>query len=604
MRSIVRWQILTVLALTVALLARPAHAADPLSGLDDYVTKSLAAWQVPGVAIAIVKDDKVVYAKGFGVRKIGEKANVDAKTLFAIGSCSKAFTAALVGMLVDDGKLAWDDPVTKHMPSFELFDADATRNLAIRDLLTHRMGLDRGDLLWYGSQYSRAEVLRRMRFLKPKWSVRSHFGYQNIMFLAAGELAATVSGKSWDALVKERIFTPLGMTGANTSVSKLAAEKDVASPHALVDGKVQPVPWRNVDNTAPAGAINASVTDMAQWLRFQLGDGTFGGKRLLASGTLDEMHNAQITVPLDPAMAKLSPSTHFMAYGLGWFLNDYQGRKIIEHGGNIDGMSAGVALVPEEHLGIVILSNMNGTMLPNALVNHILDAYFGDSKVDWSVEMLKLQDAGRSQAEQQEKTAEESRIANKPPSLALDAYAGTYTDELYGDLTIALEQGGLVLKRGQLTAKLEAWHFDTFRANFGEPVGKTFVTFALDEKGKVGQATMKFGDDTVVWKRQDAIASAAEVKLTDAQLARLTGTYHLEQPSLDVEVQVVSGKLKVSVPGQPSLALVPISPTKFRADGIDGISFEFTLDAKGKPTALVVDQRGTKLTLKIINSKK
>src|SRR5262245_40952510 len=303
----------------------------PGAEFEEYVNKAIKDWGVPGVAIAIVKDDHVVFAKGFGVRELNKPAVVDEHTLFAIGSSSKAFTAASIAMLVDEGKLKWEDPATKYLAGFQLFDPYSTRELTVSDLLTHRSGLSRGDLLWYGSEYDRNEVLRRVRYLKPTWSLRAHFGYQNIMFLAAGQIIPSVTGKNWDDFVRERIFTPLGMKSTNTSIKVLTASNDVATPHSKIEDKVQPVSWRNIDNIAPAGSINSNVVDMAQWVRLQLGGGVYENKRLLSSAVVKEMQTPQTVIRLGGNMERLYPDAHFLSYGMGWFLSDYRGRKIVEH---------------------------------------------------------------------------------------------------------------------------------------------------------------------------------------------------------------------------------------------------------------------------------
>src|SRR5205807_3855040 len=340
---------------------------DPLKGLDEYIKKALMEWEVPGLALAIVKNDKVILARGYGVRKLGETTPVDEYTLFAIGSATKAFTAAALAMLVDEGKIKWDDPVTKYLPGFQLYDPYVTREITIRDLLAHRSGLDRNEVIWYGSRNSREDVLRRLRFVKPGSSFRSKFGYQNVMYLAGGQIIPEVTKTSWDEFVQEKIFKPLGMTSSLTSIRPLRASPAVATPHQKIEDKVQIIPWRNIDNIGPAGSINSNVHDMAQWLRLQLGEGIYEKNRLLGSGAVQQMHAAQTVIPLEGTMARLNPNAHFLCYGLGWFLQDYRGRKLVEHGGNIDGMSAMVAMLPEEKLGLVVLTNLNGAQLPQAL---------------------------------------------------------------------------------------------------------------------------------------------------------------------------------------------------------------------------------------------
>jgi CubicO group peptidase (beta-lactamase class C family) len=486
--GVVRLLVFAVALLVGSVALGPsARAANPLDGLDDYVVKAMADWEVPGLAIAVVKDDAVVLAKGYGVRKLGETAAVDAGTLFAIGSTSKAYTAAALAILVDQGKLKWDDPATKHLPDFELYDPYVTRELTVRDLLCHRCGLARGDLLWYATTYDRGEVLRRIRYLKPSWSFRSHYGYQNIMYLAAGQIIPRVTGQSWDEFIKQQIFLPLGMKSACTSIKELAANANVATPHAKIEDKVQPIAWRNIDNVGPAGSINASVSDMAQWVRLQLGEGQIDGKRVISAAAVKEMHAPQVVVRDEEGRNLFYPDAHFLNYGLGWFLHDYQGRKIIEHGGAIDGMRAHVALMPEEKAGLVILCNRGGTALMNPLMFHVFDRYLGRQGRDWSTEALARVRELEKKAKDEKAKQEAERAKDTKPSLSLEKYAGNFADEMYGDAQVKVDNGKLVLERGPaIVADLEHWHYDTFRAKFRDPVIEPqLISFELDSSGKV-----------------------------------------------------------------------------------------------------------------------
>lgn len=464
-----------------------------LRGFDAWVARALGDWAVPGLAVAVVKDDSLVHARGFGVRRVGDTAAVTEHTLFAVGSTTKAFTAAALAMLVDSGLIAWDDPVTKYLPGFQLHDPYVTRELRVRDLLTHRSGLARGDALWYATSYDREEVLRRVRYLEPSWSFRSRYGYQNIMFVAAGQIVPAVTGQGWDEFVKRRIFAPLGMVATNTSIALLDSIADVATPHTVVDGRVQPVAWRNIDNIGPAGSINSSVRDMAQWLRLQLGGGAYGGARLITPASVKEMHAAQTVIPVDTLSERLWPSTHFRAYGLGWSLADYRGRKLVAHNGAIDGMRAQVTLVPEEHLGVVVLSNGGETsrLLTQAVAFRVVDAYLGDPVVDWSALLLAVRhrQVARDSTDRAKQDAE--RVVGTSPSVPQGQYAGTYRSELYGDATISIDNGALVLRFGpHLTADLAHWHFDTFVARWRDPGAPAeLVTFALDQRGKVQSLT-------------------------------------------------------------------------------------------------------------------
>lgn len=585
-------QIISLFLIALFLLAgrqvAPAQEA-PGPAFDEYVNKAIKDWEVPGLAIAIIKNDRIVFAKGYGVRELGKPAPVDEHTLFAIGSSSKAFTAASIAMLIDEGKLKWDDPATKYLPGFQLYDPYATRELTVRDLLSHRSGLERGDLLWYATAYDRNEVLRRIRYLKPAWSLRAHFGYQNIMFLAAGQIIPSITGKSWDDFVRERIFAPLGMTSTSTSIKVLANSNNVATPHAKIDDKVEVVPWRNIDNIGPAGSINSNVSDMAQWVRLQLGGGVYQNQRLLSSGVIKEMHASQTIIPLEGAMEILYPAAHFLTYGMGWFLSDYRGRKIVEHGGAIDGMRAEVGMMPEEKLGVVILTNKNGNVLPQALMFKVFDAYLGGPQRDWSAEILKSFKALEEQASTAERKAEAERVKGTSPSLAIDKYAGPYQSEMYGDAKVTLENGKLVAHYGPgFTGDLEHWHYDTFRVTWRDRMeGKGFISFMLNLRGKIERMNIEeIGDFT---RAPEKVEAAASIALSEDDLKKFIGKYAMESPPVEISIEMIGNRLKAIVPGQPVYTLVPVAANRFRLDGApEGFLAQFEmLGGKTKSLTLI-----------------
>ena len=597
----------TTVAIIIALItlaqARPAPAQEAtLNGFDDYVNKALKDWGVPGVAIAIVKNDQIVFAKGYGVRKLGEPTPVDDKTLFAIGSSSKAFTAAAIAMLVDEGKVKWDDPVTKYLPDFQLFDPYVTREITVRDLLCHRSGLDRGDFIWYGTPYGRDEIWNRIRYVKPSSSFRSKFGYQNIMYLAAGQIVARVSGKSWDDFIRERIFTPLGMSSSNTTIRAFAGQNNVSTPHGKVEEQVKVLPWRNIDNIAPAGSINSNVVDMSQWVRLQLGEGSYKGTRLISSGAAQEMQEPQTIIPKDPQLSLFMPDTNFRSYGLGWMLQDYKGRKVVQHGGAIDGMIAMVGMVPQERLGVVVLSNLQGQLLPTALMFRIFDAYLGAPAKDWSGDMLKAMKGLEDQGKAAQKKAEESRVKGTQPSLSLDKYAGTYKEESFGDAKVTLENGKLVLKTPAFVADLEHWHYDTFRASPRDNVlvaNKALTTFTLNSQGKTDG--LNISDMGLTFKRgADEAKPGAGIAMTEADLKRYAGKYEMKTPPIEVSIEIIGGKLKASVPGQPVYSLVPVAANRFQIEGApDGYFVQFEM-AGDRAKSLTIEQgAGPKLTLNL-----
>ena len=474
--------------LTVPIL----QAQTGTEGLDAYITRAMADWKVPGLSVAIVKGDSVVYLKGFGVLELGKPAPVTPNTLFAIGSNTKSMTAAAIGMLVDEGKMRWDDKVTRWLPGFELFDPYVTREITMRDVLSHRSGLGaRGDMNWIAAGYDRAELLRRIRFLEPNAGFRTEMGYQNTMFLAAGEAAGAASGIGYDALITTRILQPLSMTRSTVTTRDLPSRTDVSVPHGLRGDAVQAIPRRNLDNIAPAGSVYSSAEEMTHYVKFILGKGTYQGKQLLRPGTLAVMQTPHVAIemPLDT----LTASTHFVGYGLGWVLQDYKGRKIAWHNGGIDGNLSEMWTVPEEQLGIIVLTNYDGHQIGPSIVYRILDQFLGGTVRDWNAINLKRLEGARTGMAALAKAAEARNTATKP-SHQLEAYAGTYADSMYGEFKVKVEGGRLTSDYGVsgFGGPLDHWQFDTFQATWRDrQFGTALVTFGLDQGGKVVEARVE-----------------------------------------------------------------------------------------------------------------
>jgi CubicO group peptidase (beta-lactamase class C family) len=483
------WKLIATVSLVLAAIGTAFAQQEPFDGLNDYILRAMKDWETPGLALAIVKNDSVIFMKGYGVRKMGEDAPVTPGTIFAIASTTKAMTVACLGMFVDSGKVKWDSPVTAYLPWFQLYDPYVTREITVRDLLCHRSGLDRGDNLWYLSPYSRDEVLRRVRFLKPAWSFRSRYGYQNIMFIAAGQIIPAVTGTTWDSFIAERLFKPLGMTRTSTSVKALSGMDDVATPHEKIDDTMQPVRWPNFDNVGSAGAVNSCVRDMAQWLRLNLNGGVYEGKRMLSPEVMMEIQTPQTIIRIDSLTRALWPSNHFATYGFGWSLRDYLGRKIIQHDGALDGMRARIVFVPEEKLGFVILMNSQNTNLHTSIAYRILDHYLGGPPRDWSAELLKIAKEQDEKTRLEEKKKNDERVQGTKPSLPLEGYVGTYTNEMYGPATVKLENGKLVLQfYPTYIGEMNHWHYDTFQVMWGDrSLDKDMITFVLGADGKVDE---------------------------------------------------------------------------------------------------------------------
>ncbi|MBI2835084.1 MAG: serine hydrolase [Acidobacteria bacterium] len=478
---------LAILSLVVAALIATAEVRAPLDRLDPYARQAAEDWKVPGLAVVVVKDGRVAFEKGYGVRELGKPELVDEHTLFAIGSTTKAMTAAAVGMLVDEGKLKWDDRVITHLRRFELYDPVMTREVTLRDLLTHRAGLGTADFLWYGQETSTKEILRRLRFLRPETSMRSHFTYQNIMYAAAGEVVAEASGMRWEQFIRARILQPLGMTDTVMKLVDLP-RGNVASPHDLVEGAVRVIENASVDPVAPAGSIWSSVDDMSRWLRALLNDcrpEASGAKPLLSASSCAELFKPQVIVGPDgfyPTATLTEP--HWTTYGLGWFQEDYAGHAVDFHTGSIDGMAAIAGVIRAERLGVYVLANLDHAEVRHALMYRVFDLYRGREARDWSHDFLKLYADERREREKARGAAEGERVSNTRPSLPLERYAGAYSDPLYGTLRVSYEGKLRIAYGNRYVGSLEHWNYDTFRATWDRPwLGMAYVLFRLNRRG-------------------------------------------------------------------------------------------------------------------------
>jgi CubicO group peptidase (beta-lactamase class C family) len=492
------------LVLVLFLPLSPAFAQGVPKDLDATVRRTLETFEVPGMAIAVVKDGKVVLARGYGVRTLGDKAPVTPDTLFGIASNSKAFTAAALAMLVDEGKLKWDDRVIDHLPSFQMHDAYVTRELTVRDLLVHRsgLGLGAGDLLYFpASTFSEDEIVSKLRHIRPASSFRSKYAYDNILYLVAGKVIERASGQSWADFVRTRIFKPLGMKASNVSVKELRPGMDVATPHAKADGVLQAIEPMPFDNNAPAAAINSSVSDLSRWMLAQLErgavPGTGGKQRLFSEKQSQEMWSAQTLLPIgepSPSLASLKPQ--FAAYALGWTLRDYRGHKVVGHTGGLPGYFSRVTLVPALGLGIAVLTNQEMSGGFDAPTYALLDAFLGAPRTDWVKAFKAADELKRSKAEKEVSAKQASRNAKSSPSLSLTRYAGTYRDAWYGDVAIAHEGGKLVLRFSRspaLHGELQHWQYDTFIARWKDRSlnADAYVTFSLEPDGTIGGMRMR-----------------------------------------------------------------------------------------------------------------
>ena len=494
---------LSVILVTSCLWAQaPATAAPiaPPADLDAYVANSMKIFEVPGLALAIVKDGKILVAKGYGVRKLGDSTPVDEHTMFGIGSNTKAFTTAALATLVDAGKLSWDDPVYQRLPGFVMYDPYVSHEMTIRDLLTHRsgMGLGEGDLLfWPPSRYTRDEIIYKLRFMKPKSSFRSRFAYDNLLYMTAGQIIPAVTGISWDDYIRQRVFAPLGMNNSNVSNAAFKPGDNYAFPHSRVDGKLQVIEFEVLDNAGPAGSINSCAADMAKWVQLQLNRGKFVDRegRLFTEGQSHEMWSPQTILPTEPPPPPLAAlKTDFADYALGWGLRSYHGRKLVGHTGGVAGFVSRVMLVPEENLGVVVLTNAEEGGAFDSILYHVLDHYFDLPPTDWVAAFKAVEEKEQKDAAETMKKAEGARAADSKPSLPLEKYAGVYNDAWYGPITIRMEKAGLVITfdhTPSMTGDLQHWQYNTFKAHWrARTIEDAFITFSLNPDGTIDSARM------------------------------------------------------------------------------------------------------------------
>ncbi|TSA56425.1 MAG: serine hydrolase [Planctomycetaceae bacterium] len=505
-----------LLFMTWALVPASVHAqVYGIPELDAYIKKTMKQWKVPGLAVALVKGDTVVYIKGYGVREIGKNQGVDENTVFPIGSASKAFTSTSIGLLVQDGKLSWDDPVIDRLKGFQMYDSWVTREITIRDLLCNRGGLSEvSEFLWYATDNDRDEIVRRLRYIKPESSFRSQYAYRNCMFLTAGQVVPAVTGMSWDAFVKERIFNPLGMTRSSTSVRDLQKLGNVAKPHMEMDGRIAPVPFRNIDNIGPAGSVNASIRDMSKWLRFQLNNGKLGGREIAEAAVIEETHRPHTPIPFNPGFKGVFPWGRQFNYCLSWVFIDYDGEPCVYHNGQIDGIYAVIGFLPEKKVGAVVLTNREGHHLSDVVFLRALDVLLERVPKDWNAIYMENRKKLEEKLAKALKGLEASRVQGTKPSLPLTAYAGMYENEVYGKVRISLEKNRLVLRLSSILVNdLSHWDYDTFRGTCrdrvaGARLGPTFFTFGINSQGKVSEMKM---NDMMIFKRlTDSTAGKAK----------------------------------------------------------------------------------------------
>lgn len=569
-----------------------AAAKDALAGFDDVVKDAMKKFEVPGVAIAVVKGKEVVYAKGFGYRDVEKQLPVTADTLFAIGSTTKAFTTFVLGTLADEGRIEWEKPLRTYIPWFKLYDPVAAERLSVRDLVTHRSGLPRHDLVWYNNYDSTREAfVRKLAYLEPSADLREKFQYNNLMFLTAGYLTEVITGKTWEEAVRARILDPLGMKRTNFSVADSQRDSDFAQPYDKKDDKVVKIPFRPITNIGPAGSINSSVNELARWVTVHLNDGKYGDKKLAEPMTVQDMRR----VYMPTGAASTEPESVPVGYALGWGIAAYQGREMVSHGGAIDGFIADVRFLPRDGVGVVVLANLSGTPLCSLLARNAVDLVLGIKPGDYiakaAANRIKNEQAGK----EGEKKKAVTQIAGTSTSHRLADYAGDYEHPGYGVLKVELRGDKLEATFNKIKTPLEHWHYDTF--NGGKAEDSTFedmkFSFQTDVNGFIASVAAPFEPAV----KEIVFAKKPDARLFDpAYLARFAGEYDLIGQA--VKIGLKGNALVLNLPGQPQMDLLPSLSGDFTIKQAQIVSLHFLADEQGKVSGVEVRQPNGAVTAK------
>ncbi len=588
-----------LLAMAISAMAqkkgKTATVVDRFAGLDTAFERVLKDWHAAGFAVAVVEKDKVIYAKGFGYRDNEKKLPVTANTLFAIGSCTKAFTASLLGLLQKDGKLLYDKPVRNYLPDLKFYNDEMNNLVTVRDMMSHRTGLPRHDFSWYAfPSSSRDSLMKRIQFMEPTFHVREKWQYNNFMFLLQGIIAEKLMSKSWENAVRDNIFQPLGMTRSFFSVKDMEKSDDAAIGYGLKkDSIIKKLDYYNIDAMGPAGSINSSVTEMANWVTTWINGGKFNGKEILPVAYTTEAMSAQMVMN-SGIPGKEKPEIHLASYGFGWMVSSYKSHFRVEHGGNIDGFSASTSFYPTDSIGIVVLANQNGSAVPSIVRNLISDRLLKLPYFDWNTDLKRASDKAKASAKEAEKTKTSSQKINTTPSHPLKDYEGIYKHPGYGSFEVTLTNDSLFAKAGKDLMWLRHYHYDAFELfdkTPGEAIDTTerspvHMQFHMNEGGDIAMATQQFEAGLEPFK---FIKTPKPKEITKEELEKYVGEYTLGAAT--VKVYIKDNKtLYVLVPGQPDYELIPVDKHKFALKVLNGYYRQFEVNEKGESTEAIFMQ--------------
>jgi CubicO group peptidase (beta-lactamase class C family) len=568
-----------------------------LQGIEEELDKVLKDWKGAGFAVAVVEKDKVIYAKGFGVKNLESKEPINENTLFAIGSCTKAFTATLVGMLAEEGKLSYDEPVRTYLPALQFYNNDMNNLITLRDMMSHKTGLPRHDLSWYLNQSeNRDSLIQRIKYQEPTFKPKEKYQYNNFMFLAQGVIIEKLTGTSWENNMREKLFKPLGMTRSNMPYEAVKNDPNLASPYQYKnDSTLKMVPHYNIGGMGPAGAVYSSVAEMSKWIRTWIHGGKYNGKQIIPASHFTEAISAQV-----PTGSGIPDSEHPDIsggnYGFGWFLSNYRGHYRVEHGGAIDGFIASTCFYPTDSIGIIVLSNQDSRTIPSIVRNLISDRMLELKKVDWNKELLASAAKTKIQKEEAKSKVSFSRKEKAPASHSIGEYEGIYNHPGYGKMDVYAKNDSLFVHTAKTEMWLRQWHYDIFYPYFltaGEKVdtsekGEIAFRFNTNTSGDI-ESLNAYGMEAPTLQLEFK-KTLKPKPLTKAELELYTGDYDLAgQATVKVYIKEDS-KLFIEVPGQPPYELIPTGNNKFSFKVLSGYFVEFDKKEGALPTALTFMQ--------------
>ena len=567
---------------SLSVLSQPPTDAR-LKGLDTLVAKVLKDWNAPGVSIAVVEKGKVVYTGGFGYRDIEKKLPVTENTQFAIGSCTKAFTASILGMLSNDGKLDLDKPVRNYLPELKFQNEYTNSHATLRDMMCHRTGLPRHDLSWYASWATRNEFLERIQFLEPTFELREKWQYNNFMFLAQGVVIEKLTGKSWEENMKEKILKPLGMDNTNLSTKEMEKSADHSLAFVSTDSSIKVIAYRNIDAMGPAGSVNSSAKDMAKWLMTWINNGKYNGKEIIPTSYRSEAISIQMAIGGGLPGAENS-DVHISGYGLGWGISSYRGHYRVEHGGGIDGFISSTGFFPSDSIGIFVVSNQGQPVA--AIRNFIADRMLKLPYRNWNKSQLDAAQKAKDAAKGVVVNDSIGHVFNTKPSHDLADYTGKFTNPGYGHIEIKSTGKELLSAFNNIDIKFEHYHYDQFKAKPQDPslAGASFmVSFHTDEKGNISRLTIPY--ETGV-KDIEFVKEAKSIEITKDAVQKYTGEYELA-PGVVAKFYIKGEKtLYAFIEGQPEYELMPVKKDEFNLKILSGYSVKFETNDKGEVTSV------------------